>query len=80
MLSQWCTLPEAVAYLQARTGQAWTVRRLVEAACLPHVWIDWAPDAPPDLFAGRTEGFLAPCRSQGIPSGSPSMAPKFCSP
>lgn len=32
---------------------------------LAHVWIDWAPDAPPDLFAGRTEGFLAPLSFAG---------------
>lgn len=32
---------------------------------MPSVWIDWSPDAPKEVFNGRTEGYLAPILFQG---------------
>lgn len=65
-LPDWATLDEASAWLQARTGGAWPLSRLIEAGLTPHVWLE--PNGEnlqnaavfEKVFDRRPEGFLAP--------------------
>lgn len=54
------TLEQAQAWLAHETGQQWPLARLIEEMVLPYVWIDYTSDTPPEIFAGRLEGYLAP--------------------
>lgn len=55
------TLEQAQAWLEYETGQQWPLARLIEeTGIVPLVWLDYSQDAPPEIFAGRLEGFLAP--------------------
>lgn len=51
---------EACEWLNARTSERWTIGRLLDAGLMPWFWLDWTPDAPPEVFNGHTEGYLAP--------------------
>ena len=51
---------EACDWLTARTSERWTIGRLLDAGLMPWFWLGWTPDAPPEVFNGHTEGYLAP--------------------
>lgn len=55
------TLEQAQAWLEHETGEQWPLARLIEqTAIMPWVWLDYSAEAPPEVFAGRLEGYLAP--------------------
>lgn len=54
------SIDEACEWLTERTGEQWTLPRLLDAGLKPWVWLDYSPDAPPDVFGDRYEGFMAP--------------------
>lgn len=52
------TIEEACEWMEAKTGDKWTLPRLLEEAHLtPHVWIDHIPGYP-QIFGERLEGYL----------------------
>lgn len=53
------TTAQACAWLQAKTGETWTLQRILESAVMPWVWLEHSKDRP-EIFGDRTEGFLAP--------------------
>lgn len=65
-LPEWATLSEATRWLEALTGEAWPLPRLLAHGVLPSLWL--TPDAADPVapvvlervFEGRHEGFLAP--------------------
>lgn len=60
------TLQQAIDWMNDATGQQWTLARLIEeTAIMPWVWLDYSPDAPPEIFRGRLEGYLAPMLFNG---------------
>lgn len=59
-LPQWATAEECAAYLTNMSGEQWPLTRLLEVMLMPYIWIDYADDAPAELFQGRKEGFRAP--------------------
>lgn len=65
-LPEWATLSEASQWLEALTGEAWPLPRLLENAVWPSVWLTPDPVDPvapavlERVFEGRHEGFLAP--------------------
>jgi hypothetical protein len=59
-LPTWATTDEACTWLEAQTGEAWPLARLLESWLMPSVWLEYSPDAPKEVFGDRTEGFLAP--------------------
>ena len=62
-LPAWATAQEASEWLEAETGQAWPLVRLLETVHKLSVWIDCGDDEPDyiieGLFQGRREGFRA---------------------
>lgn len=59
-LPNWATTAEACAYLEQETGEPWPLARLLEAWPRPSIWLEYSPDAPPELFGDRIEGIFAP--------------------
>lgn len=59
-IPQLATITEACEWLSAKTGEQWTMPRIVEAHVMPWIWLDYSPEAPPEVFGDRIEGFLAP--------------------
>lgn len=52
------TIEESCEWMEAKTGEKWTLPRLLEEAHLtPHVWIDHIPGYP-QIFGERLEGYL----------------------
>lgn len=52
------TIEESCEWMEAKTGERWTLPRLLEEAHLtPHVWIDHIPGYP-QIFGERLEGYL----------------------
>jgi hypothetical protein len=48
----------ACAWLTKECGGTWSLAKLLEEIRVPVTWIDWSPDAPQEIFQGRTEGYL----------------------
>lgn len=59
-LPQLASIDESCEWLVEQTCETWNLQRLLEAGLMPWVWLDYSPEAPPELFGGRHEGFLAP--------------------
>lgn len=53
------TIAESCEWLNERTGEQWTIARLLEYGLLPWFWLDFAPGWPA-IFGDRKEGYLAP--------------------
>jgi len=58
------TIQESCLWLEAETGEHWTLPRLLECGMQPHFWLDFSPGYPA-IFGSRTEGYLAPMIFQG---------------
>ena len=58
-LPKHATNEQACAWLHARTGQSWSLARLMECGFMPWVWLDYTPGYP-SIFGDRLEGYLAP--------------------
>lgn len=58
-LPKLATIEQACAWLHARTGQSWSLARLMECGFMPWVWLDYTPGYPA-IFGDRLEGYLAP--------------------
>ena len=58
-LPKHATVAEACDWLNAETGQSWTLARMLENELMPWFWLDYKPDFPA-VFGDRTEGYLAP--------------------
>lgn len=54
------TITEACEWLSEKTGERWTMPRIIDAHVMPWIWLDYSPEAPPEVFGDRFEGFLAP--------------------
>lgn len=59
-LPKLATPDEACAWLAERTGEAWTLARLLEQNLMPWLWVDYSPGLPVAIFGKRREGYLAP--------------------
>lgn len=58
-LPKHATTSEACEWLQAKTGNKWTLARLLESGLMPWFRLDYSPGWPA-LFGDRIEGYLAP--------------------
>jgi hypothetical protein len=58
-LFDYVSAAHACTWLGERTGEVWTLQRLLEAHLFPCVWIEWEPGAPEAVFQGHASGFLA---------------------
>ena len=58
-LPRQATISEACEWLQEKTGEQWTLARLIECSLMPWFWLDYRADADA-VFAGRKQGYLAP--------------------
>lgn len=65
-LPNWATPDEAAGWLEARTGEAWPLPRMIEAGLTPRVWLEPNGESLQNaavfeqVFDRRAEGFLAP--------------------
>lgn len=50
-------IDKACEWLAKRTGDEWSLERLLECGLSPYFWLDWTEDTAP-IFSGRTEGML----------------------
>lgn len=53
------TIQESYLWLEAETGEHWTLPRLFEYHMRPYFWLDFSPGYPA-IFGDKTEGYLAP--------------------
>lgn len=58
-LPKHATTAQACEWLQAQTGESWTLARLLETGLMPWFWLDYKPGYPA-IFGNRVEGYLAP--------------------
>lgn len=58
-LPKQATIEQSCDWLQAKTGEAWVLARLLESGAVPSFWLDYSPDWPTIVFGGRKEGYLA---------------------
>lgn len=58
------TIEQACNWLQAKTGQAWILPRLLECHLTPHFWLDYKPGYPA-VFGDRIEGYQTRMMFQG---------------
>lgn len=58
------TVDEACAWLKQQTGSKWTLKRLLENALTPYVWLDYDP-AHAELFGDANGGYAAPIFYEG---------------
>ena len=58
------TLEQACDWLEANTGSAWTLARLIEHEVTPYVWLDYDA-AYPELFGDANGGYAAPIFYEG---------------
>jgi hypothetical protein len=57
-LPKHANIEQACLWLTAKTGDAWTLPRILEHGLTPHFWIDFTPGVQP-LFDQRVEGYLS---------------------
>lgn len=53
------TISESCEWLNDRTGEQWTIARLLEYGLVPWFWLDYTPGWPA-IFGDKKEGYLAP--------------------
>lgn len=58
-LPKHATTTQACEWLKARSGDNWTLARLIEHGLMPWFWFDYKPGWPA-VFGNRVEGYLAP--------------------
>lgn len=58
------TIEEACNWLQAKTGQAWVLARLLECHLTPHFWLDYKPGYPA-IYGDKIEGYQTRMIFQG---------------
>ena len=58
-LPKQATIEQSCDWLQAKTGEAWVLARLLESGAVPSFWLDYSPGWPAIVFGGRKEGYLA---------------------
>jgi hypothetical protein len=58
------TIEEACNWLQAKTGQTWTLARLLECHLTPHFWLDYKPGYPA-IYGDKIEGYQTRMIFQG---------------
>lgn len=42
-----------------KTGESWSLERMLACGVMPWFWLDYSPDAPREIFGDRHEGYLA---------------------
>lgn len=58
-LPKHATAAQACEWLQVKSGDNWTLARLIEHGLMPWFWLDYKPGYPA-IFGNRVEGYLAP--------------------
>lgn len=74
------TTTEACEFLHEKTGEPWTLSRLIRHGLKPYFWFDYDPAIPQaaSIFNDHHEGFLAPLLRKGDRSGPACGATDVC--